>query len=147
MKDSTRKRREQVFKLLVVKGYDYAEVVDKLAESFDVARGTVKRDINEMEDWLPEIARYDDDNGVAKILELRRNRQRLQQLATEARQEGETAKELSIRRSIEKSVLSEAELAQSLGIMQESADKHEVEHSGGIELKNATVEYIDDEEA
>mgnify|MGYP000158477673 CR=1 FL=1 len=144
MKDSTRKRREQVFKLLVVKGYDYAEVVDKLAESFDVARGTVKRDINEMEDWLPEIARYDDDNGVAKILELRRNRQRLQQLATEARQEGETAKELSIRRSIEKSVLSEAELAQSLGIMQESADKHEVEHSGGLNI-NINHDHVNGE--
>jgi transcriptional antiterminator len=127
MREDLRERRNKVFDLLVIKGYEYGDVVAKIAERFDVTERTVENDISNMSDWLPEVSQYDDDDGVAKILELRRNRQRLQQMATEARKEGDLRRELRIRRSIEASVETETELAQSLGHMTETPDKHEVQ--------------------
>jgi len=94
MQEELRKRRDETFEMLVVKGYDYSRVVTTLADRYDV---------------VPK------------------NRQRLHQLATEARQDGERLEELKIRRHIDKSVETETELAQSLGAMHEEPDEVQVD--------------------
>jgi len=126
MQEDLRKRRDETFEMLVVKGYDYRRVVDTLAERYDVAPGTVKSDINRMDDWLPRLAWFDDDDGAGRLRELRKNRQRMHQMATEARQNGDVELELKIRRNIGTAVETEVELAQSLGQMTETPDT--VEH-------------------
>jgi len=131
MQEELRKRRDETFEMLVVKGYDYRRVVNTLADRYDVAPGTIKSDINRMDDWLPRLAWYDDDDGQARLRELRKNRQRMHQMATEARQDDDTELELKIRRNIGKAVETEVELSQSLGQMNETADKVEVD---GIEI-------------
>jgi hypothetical protein len=127
MQEDLRKRRDETFEMLVVKGYDYRRVVDTLADRYDVATGTIESDINRMDDWLPRLVHYDDDDGQGRLLELRKNRQRLHQMATEARQEDDHHLELKIRRQIDSSVDTEVELAQSLGQMTETADTLELD--------------------
>jgi hypothetical protein len=131
MQEHLRKRRDETFEMLVVKGYDYARVVTTLADRYDVAESTIKSDINRMSDWLPHLSHYDDDNGQGKLRELQKNRQRLHQLATEARQDDERLEELKIRRRIDKSVSLEVDLAQSLGEMHEEPDKKELTGEDG----------------
>jgi hypothetical protein len=127
MQEHLRKRRDETFEMLVVKGYDYSRVVSTLADRYDVAESTIKTDINRMSDWLPHLSHYDDDNGQGKLRELQKNRQRLHQLATEARQDDERLEELKIRRRIDKSVSLEVDLAQSLGQMHETDDTIKLE--------------------
>jgi len=127
MQEELRKRRDETFEMLVVKGYDYSRVVTTLADRYDVVPSTIETDINRMSDWLPHLSHYDDDNGQGKLRELQKNRQRLHQLATEARQDGERLEELKIRRHIDKSVETETELAQSRGAMHEEPDEVQVD--------------------
>jgi len=128
MNEDLRKRRDETFEMLVVKGYDYRRVVDTLADRYDVAPGTIKADINRMGDWLPRLAYYDDDSGAGRLRELRKSRQRLHQMATEARQgDGDPHLELKIRRQIDSSVKTEIELAQSLGSMNREPEERELD--------------------
>jgi len=131
MQEDLRKRRDETFEMLVVKGYDYRRVVDTLAERYEVTPSTIRTDINRMGDWLPRLAWYDDDDGTARLRELRKNRQRMHQMATEARQDGDVELELKIRRNIGTAVETEVELAQSLGQMNEEPEELEVD---GIEI-------------
>jgi len=127
MQEDLQKRRDETFEMLVVKGYDYRRVVDTLAERYDVAPGTVKSDINRMDDWLPRLAWFDDDDGAGRLRELRKNRQRMHQMATEARKSDDVELELKIRRNIGTAVETEVELAQSLGTMNREPDEHELD--------------------
>jgi hypothetical protein len=128
MREELQKRRDETFEMLVIKGYDYRRVTDTLAERYDVATKTIESDINRMNEWLPRLAWYDDDDGAGRLRELHKNRQRMHQMATEARKDGDVNLELKIRRQIDSAVETEVELAQSLGAMNETSD--EIEHTG-----------------
>lgn len=128
MREELQKRRSETFEMLVVKGYDYQRVVTTLADRYDIAPSTIKTDINRMDDWLPRLAWYDDDDGAGRLRELQQNRQRMHQMATEARNDGDVNLELKIRRQIDSAVETEVELAQSLGAMNETSD--EIKHTG-----------------
>jgi hypothetical protein len=125
MREELQKRRDETFEMLVVKGYDYRRVLDTLAERYDVSPNTIKTDINRMDEWLPRLAWYDDDDGAGRLRELHKNRQRMHQMATEARKDGDVNLELKIRRQIDSAVETEVELAQSLGAMNETAEEFE----------------------
>lgn len=113
--------------MLIVKGYDYRRVVDTLADRYGVAPATIETDIHRMDDWLPRLTFYDDDDGLSRILELQVNRQRLQKMATEARKEGKPRLELKIRNRIERSVELEIEVSQSLGRLVKAPEKIEAD--------------------
>ena len=137
MREELRKRRRETWEMLVVKGYDYRRVVNTLADRYDVAPGTIESDIHRIPDWIGKLAHYDDDKGLSRLMELRQNRQRLHQMATEARQEDDTALELKIRRRIDKAIETDIDLSQSLGKTYEEPDKHELSgpDGGPIETK------------
>lgn len=126
MQEHLRKRRDETFEMLVVKGYDYRQVVTTLSERYDVKSKTIESDISRMSDWLPRLSHYDDDDGIGRLREMQKNRQRLHQMTTEARNNNDPHLELKIRRQIDSSIETEVELAQSLGEMNEEPDKHEV---------------------
>lgn len=113
--------------MLVVKGYDYRRVVDTLAERYDVATGTIEADIHRLPEWIDKLAIYDDDDGHSRLMELRENRQRLHQMATEARKEEDLALELKVRRRVDKAIETDIELSQSLGLTNEEPQSLEVE--------------------
>lgn len=138
MNDELRKRRDETFEMLVVKGYEYARVVTTLSDRYGVAESTIRSDINAIGDWLPKLSILD-GAGPGRLRELQKNRQRLHQMATEARTDKDPHLELKIRRSIDSAVETEVELAQSLGEMDEEPDQVEV--SG----KGFSVTYGEDE--
>lgn len=130
MEHELRERRDDIFQELVVKGRTYREVVNEISERHDTPVGTVKTDIYQMENWVPKLAVFDDDEGVGRLREMKKNRERLHALASEARKEGDTELELKIRRTIDKAIETHVELAQSLGQAHKEADKHEIESAG-----------------
>lgn len=126
MDDELRQRRQETWDLLVVKGIDYGKVVSRIASKYDISESGVESDISRMDNWLPELDPHNLESGLSRIRELRQNRQRLQQMALEAQNEGNLDKELRIRRQIEESVETDVELAQSLGLTEKEAEEVEV---------------------
>lgn len=129
MNEDLRKRRDETFEMLVVKGYDYSRVVTTLADRYGVAESTLRSDINAIGEWLPKLSILD-GAGPGRLRELQKNRQRMHQMATEARSAEDPHLELKIRRSIDSAVETEVELAQSLGEMDEEPDEIEVSGDG-----------------
>jgi hypothetical protein len=136
MKEELLQRRRKTWELLVVKGYDYGDVVTQLAAEFDCAESTLRSDIRRMPEWIDKLAHFDDDSGTGRLLELRENRQRYHQLATEARTDEDLSsaerrkQELRFRRQIDKAIEMDIELSQSVGETHEEPDKHEVSGDG-----------------
>lgn len=148
MQESLRKRRRETFEMLVVKGYDYSRVCETLAGRYDVAESTIRTDINRMGDWIDKLAHFDDDRGIGRLLELQDNRQRLHQMATEARQADDLDQELRVRKTIDKSLMTEVELAQSLGQMAREPEEHQhdVDHSLSDAMWADMTDYYDGRE-
>lgn len=143
MRDDLRQRREDTWEMLVVQGFSYTRVVNRLAEKYNVSEGAIKSDIHRIDDWLPDLNEVSQKSGVSRLRELRQNRQRLQQMALEAREAGNTDEELAIRRQIDKAVQTDVELSQSLGLTDREPDQ--VEHSGAV--TQLTHELTDDQAA
>lgn len=126
MRPDLRERREETWDLLVVKGLKYGDVVERLATKYDVTEGAIEYDISEMDTWLPKIDVSSMESGVSRLRELRQNRQRLQQMAMEARQDGDRDAELSIRRRLDKAIELDVKLSQSLGVTEKEPDEVEL---------------------
>ncbi|MFD1512451.1 hypothetical protein [Halomarina rubra] len=116
MRSELRERREKTWDLLVVKGLDYGDVVERLATQYDVTASAIESDIHRMDDWLPKLDAGSTSSGLSRLRELRQNRQRYQQLAVEARREGDIDQELRVRRRIDQAIDLDVSLAQSLGL-------------------------------
>jgi transposase len=121
MRRDLQDRREETFDLLVNKGVPYRKVVEQIASKYDISESGVESDINRMDDWLPKLVDETDHSrkdGKARLKELKSNRERLQQMAMEARRDNKLDRELAIRRKIEDSIELEVALRQSLGHME-----------------------------
>lgn len=127
MDDELRKRREETWEMLIVKGYEYSRVVSTLADRYDCDEQAIKSDIRRMDKWINKLDRFTDTDATSRLKEIRRNRQRLHQMATEARSQEDIGLELSIRRRIDKAVELDVELSQSVGKTDREADKLEVD--------------------
>lgn len=121
MRRDLQDRREKTFDLLVNKGVPYGKVVERIATQYDISESGVESDINRMDDWLPKLVDETDHSrkdGKVRLKELKSNRERLQQMAMEARRDDNLDRELAIRRKIEDSIELEVALRQSLGHME-----------------------------
>lgn len=145
MRKDLRKRREETWDLFAIKGLDYGDVVERLAEKYDVAEGTIESDIHRMDNWLPKLDETSQRSGVSRMRELQKNRQRLQQMALEARRDGDLSQELEIRRQIDRSAERHINLSQSLGLTDEVPD--EIKHSGEIDgEQTVTINHVSAED-
>ena len=100
MRSETRDRRKKTWELLQIEGLSEEEAVATVAEEHDVSESTVSEDIRNMEEWLPEISRSAREAELSLLYELEENRQRLHEMADEARDNDDLSVELKIRRSI-----------------------------------------------
>jgi hypothetical protein len=125
MKEELRDRRYMTWRYLIALDLGYRETVNKVSSKFNVQPGTIEQDIHRMGDWITELARLDDDNGVSRLMELRENRRELQKMALRARKNGNDKRELRIRRKIDKNLEMDIKLSQSLGQTYEKPDKVE----------------------
>lgn len=146
-------RREKTFDLLVVEGRPYSQVVATIARQFDCAESTVRTDISRMTErengqpgWIVDMtqAQAATKDGLTRLLELRRNRQRLQQLAADA---DDAEVELQIRERIDDSIDLDVALSQSLGHTDREPASVEVEHSYNVtsEVVEVTSDDVDRE--
>lgn len=124
MRPDLRERRIATWEQLVVKGQRYSDVVEHIAEDYDCSPRTVEGDISKMDEWLPKLEPEISDMGVSRIRELRRNRQRMQQMATQAQAQGDPDVELKVRREIDRNIKDDVNIAQSLGLTREEPAKH-----------------------
>lgn len=138
-------RRDRTFELLVTQGRGYTEVVETVTDEFDASKTAVETDISRMNDWLPKLVDELDrgrEDGKLRLRELKKNRQRLQQLAADAEK---PSKELRYRRTIEQSIKTELQLRQSIGLT------HREQTSGEKALEQLAtgamrVEFDDDQD-
>ena len=100
MRSEIRDRRKRTWELLQMEGVSEEEAVTTVAEEHDVNEPTVSEDIHNMEEWLPKISRSSREAELSLLYELEENRQRLYEMADEARDQEDLRMELKIRRSI-----------------------------------------------
>jgi len=132
MREDLRERREETWRRLVVNGQSYGTVVDTIASEYDISKSGVESDIGRMNDWIGDLDEHDTSSGISRIRELRRARQRLQQMALEARKDThprDPDEELDIQKQIVWMLKQDVELAQSVGMTPKEPDQHEVKHA------------------
>ena len=125
-KDVT-ERRERTYELYVIQGLSREETVDRVVEEFDVAPVTVANDLREMDDWVDKLIQAD-PTGESRIRELRESRDRLYNLALDAREAGDTELERKIVADIVSAIATDIKLCQSLTLTDN------VDAAGEIEL-------------
>lgn len=126
MRDDLIERREETWDLLQVKGFSTSEVARKLAQKYGVKEATIRKDISRMDNWLDKLDDHTSKTAASRMREFRQNRQRMHQMAMEARQNGDLDTELKIRRAIDSNVEIDVELSQSLGLTTREPDRAEV---------------------
>lgn len=124
MQTELRERRILTWEKLVVKGHSYSDVVSTIATQYDVSESAIESDINRMSNWLPKLQPEISDMGISRLRELRRNRQRYQQMADAAAKQGNPDLELKVRREIDASIKNDVSVSQSLGLTHEEPEKH-----------------------
>ncbi|ADJ13938.1 PqqD family peptide modification chaperone [Halalkalicoccus jeotgali] len=113
MNTEERERRQRIWKLLTYEDQTYTEVVETVADEFEVDPDTVEEDIKNIDKWLYKLDVYRDVQGISLLAELRDNRRRLHQLAEILDEQGEFAEERKIRAEINRSINMERHLADS----------------------------------
>lgn len=117
MPKQVRDRRLRVHELLVIEGVDYGEVLDRVAEEFDVSRSSVEDDVANMDEWVSSVTRMS-PTGEVRLLELRRGRQRLYELLEEVRADGDAELERRLLTNLLESITADLRLSQSLGLLE-----------------------------
>lgn len=149
MDNELRERRGRTFDLLVVSGYPYSEVVKKIATEYDLTEGGVKADISRMDTWLPKLVDEDPSirtDGLVRLKELRKNRQRLERMAREAATKGDLETELRIRERIDDNIDLDFALSQSLGLTNRRPADIEMQKTYRVESDVVSVEVLDEDE-
>ena len=133
MNPELRERREDTYQLLVAHGIKRSEVVARLSDQYGVTKTTIRRDIDQMPEWLPEIS-VDFGAGIVRLTRLRDQQQELERLALEAQREGNLNAAVGARREIRQAILAEEEIASRMGLApevegEEEAMETEIEQS------------------
>lgn len=125
-------RRAEILQLVEEKGVPEALNYTRLANRYDVVNAVITKDMKRIRSY---ILHNRDEEKAAAFTETAFNK-----CIRELMEQGDYD---AATRALERynSWLAEEK------VREPEPDKQEIEHSGGIELKNATVEYIDDEEA
>ena len=115
MQPDVKERRLEVFDQYVLAGNRYTDVCNELAEKYNVSTKTIERDISDRSEWIPKLPNeLPDRDASRRLLELRRNRKQLHQLADSAREDGDIGLELKIRRQIDRALEMELSLSREL---------------------------------
>ena len=112
MADATRERRRELWRLIYLEGQSDAEVVERLAEQYDVPEETIQEDLETVAEWLPDFELPDKVDHFSLRQELRENRKRLHAMAQAAQEQGQLELELKIRREIRREVNTDMTLAE-----------------------------------
>lgn len=113
MRAEDHERRQRIWELLVYEDPALTDVIETITDEFETSRETVEADLNSIDEWLPKLDLFREVQGVALLAELRQNRQRLYEMAAEARDDDELVQERKIRAEINRSLNMERHLTDS----------------------------------
>ncbi|MFC7008526.1 hypothetical protein [Halalkalicoccus salilacus] len=113
MKAEDHERRRRIWELLVYEDPALTDVIKTITEEFETSKQTVEADLDSIDEWLPKLDLFRQVQGVALLAELRQNRQRLYEMAGEARDDDELVEERKIRAEINRSLNMERYLSDS----------------------------------
>lgn len=147
MSAKVRERRIKTWKMYFVEGVPYGEVTSTLSEEYDVTVHMIRKDIANIDDWLPRLDTYSLEDGTSRLRELRTVRQRVQGLAKEAREDDDREEELKHLKEAMKMIERDIELSQSLGFTPKEPDKAQVEYEHNNEFVKALEEVAEEQDA
>lgn len=130
MKAEDHERRRRIWELLVYEDSALTDVIETITEEFETSRETVEADVDSIDEWLPKLDLFRQVPGVALLAELRQNRQRLYEMAEEARDDEELVEERKIRAEINRSLNMERHLSDSSLNTTPAADTAEMIEKG-----------------
>lgn len=145
MRDDLVERRERTWDLHVIKGFSTSEVSRKLASQYGVKEATIRKDISKMDEWLGKLDDHTSKTAASRMRELRQNRQRMHQMAMEARSDDDLKEELRIRRAIDSNIDRDVNIAQSLGVTHKEPDRHEHDVEADVRGEHAHEHRLDPE--
>lgn len=130
MKAEDHERRRRIWELLVYEDPALTDVIKTITEEFETSKQTVEADLDSIDEWLPKLDLFREVQGVALLAELRQNRQRLYEMAGEARDDDELVEERKIRAEINRSLNMERYLSDSSLNTTPAADTAEMIEKG-----------------
>jgi hypothetical protein len=99
-----RTRRGRLWRRHVVRGEPLDELLPELSDELGVDEDVLEKDIETIDEWLPQLDLLRKRAGVSLLGELRLNRQALNRLADQARDKGDLTGERKIRQEINRSI-------------------------------------------
>jgi hypothetical protein len=120
-----RERRQETYRLIYRLGLPQRDAVSRLADQYDVTEAAVRKDIQRMSGWITDLDIPLAD-GLLRVRQIREQAQELEQLALQAKQDGDLAEARRCREAIVSAVETEDKMARRLGLTEEAPQKVEV---------------------
>lgn len=133
MNDELRDRRQETYQMLVAHGISQTEVVKRLSDRYNVSKSAIRKDIKNMNSWLEDLS-VDFGAGIVRLTRLRDQQQQLEQVALQARNDGEAQTEIRARQEIRKAIMAEDRMATRLGLSPDGAAAEDVSEEFGGSL-------------
>jgi len=119
-----KERRQETYNLLYRHGVDYSEAVQRLSDSYGVSKSAIRKDISRMGSWITEI-KVDLGDGLLRISKVRDQHQDLEQVALEARRDGDLETVIRAQKAIIKALEVEDRMAARLGLTPDDVETAE----------------------
>lgn len=119
-----KERRVETYNLLYRHGVDYSEAVQRLSDSYGVSKSAIRKDISRMGSWITEI-NVDLADGLLRVAKVRDQHQDLEQVALEARRDGDLETVIRARKAIVQALQAEDRMAARLGLTPDDAETAE----------------------
>ena len=130
MRPDLRERRRETYRLLYRLGVPYSQAVTRLADQYDVTESAIENDIAKMSGWITKIDVPLAD-GLLRVRQVREQVQELEQVALQAKQDGDLTEARRAREAIVDAVETENRMAQRLGLTNE--EPVQIEVAGGLD--------------
>lgn len=136
-------RRQETYNLLYRYGVDYTEGVQRLSDSYGVSKSAIRKDISRMGSWITEI-NVDLGDGLLRVSKVRDQHQDLEQVALEARRDGDLETVIRAQRAILKALEVEDRMAARLGLTPDDAEiaEEQTEIVGSLDPEDE--EFLDE---
>lgn len=122
--DRLLERREETYNLLYRHGVDYSEAVQRLSDSYGVSKSAIRKDVSRMPSWISDINANLGD-GLLRVAKVRDQHQDLEEVALEARRDGDLETVIRARKAIVQSLRVEDRMAARLGLTPDDAETAE----------------------
>jgi len=138
-----KERRQETYNLLYRHGVDYTEAVQRLSDSYGVSKSAIRKDVSRMGSWVTDI-NVDLGDGLLRLSKVRDQHQDLEQVALEARRDGDLETVIRAQKAIIKALEVEDRMAARLGLTPDDAETAEPQTEIGGSLDPADEALLEE---